>query len=91
MYYRKLPVVIQAIMWDGTNYDELCEKLTNFKDFSEYRPDVNYLYISTLEGVMQASIGDFIVRGVNGEFYPCKNDIFLKTYEKVPEEEVKNV
>lgn len=91
MYYRKLPVVIQAIMWDGTNYDELCEKLLNFKDFSEYRPDVNYLYISTLEGVMQASIGDFIVRGVNGEFYPCKNDIFLKTYEKVPEEEAKNV
>lgn len=91
MYYRKLPVVIQAIMWDGTNYDELCEKLMNFAKFSEYRPDVNYLYISTLEGVMQASIGDYIVRGVNGEFYPCKNDIFLKTYEKVPEEEVKNV
>ena len=91
MYYRKLPVIIQAIMWDGTNYDELCEKLKNFKNFSEYRPDVNYLYISTLEGVMQASIGDFIIRGVNGEFYPCKNDIFLKTYERVPEEEVKNV
>lgn len=91
MYYRKLPVIIQAIMWDGTNYDELCEKLPNFKAFSEYRPNVNYLYISTLEGVMQASIGDFIVRGVNGEFYPCKNDIFLKTYERVPEEEVKNV
>ena len=87
MYYRKLPVVIQAIMWDGTNYKELCEKLPNFRDYSEYRPDINYLYISTLEGVMQASIGDFIVRGVNGEFYPCKNDIFLKTYELVPEVE----
>lgn len=87
MYYRKLPVVIQAIMWDGTNYDELCEKLPNFKNYSEYRSDVNNLYISTLEGVMQASIGDYIVRGVNGEFYPCKNDIFLKTYEMVPEVE----
>ena len=91
MYYKKLPVVIQAIMWDGTNYNELCEKLPNFAKFSEYRADVNYLYISTLEGVMQASIGDFIVRGVNGEFYPCKNDIFLKTYEKISEEEAKNV
>lgn len=90
MYYRKLPVVIQAIMWDGTNYEELCEKLPNFKNFSEYRPDVNFLYISTLEGVMQASIGDFIIRGVNGEFYPCKNDIFLKTYEKVTKEEIEN-
>ena len=91
MYYRKLPVVIQAIMWDGTNYDELCEKLPNFKQFSEYRSDVNYLYISTLEGVMEAKIGDFIIRGVNGEFYPCKNDVFLKTYEMVTEEEIKNV
>lgn len=41
------------------------------------------MYIDTLEGVMHASIGDFIVTGVNGEQYPCKPDIFLKTYERV--------
>lgn len=41
------------------------------------------MYIDTLEGIMHASIGDFIVTGVNGEQYPCKPDIFLKTYERV--------
>ena len=42
-----------------------------------------YIEIPTLEGVMQANIGDYIIKGVNGEFYPCKPDIFKKTYEKV--------
>lgn len=40
------------------------------------------LEIDTLEGVMQASLGDYIIRGVNGEYYPCKSNIFEKTYEK---------
>jgi hypothetical protein len=41
------------------------------------------IYIHTLEGVMKANMGDFIIKGINGEFYPCKSDIFEKTYEKV--------
>lgn len=44
------------------------------------------IFITTLEGDMKASVGDFIIKGVNGEFYPCKPDIFAKTYEKVEEE-----
>lgn len=43
------------------------------------------LKIKTLEGVMTADIGDYIIKGVNGEFYPCKPDIFEKTYEEVKE------
>lgn len=42
-----------------------------------------YLSIETLEGTMRADINDYIIKGVNGEFYPCKPDIFEKTYEKV--------
>lgn len=45
-----------------------------------------YLKIETLEGIMKASVGDYIIKGVNGEFYPCKPDIFEKTYERVTDE-----
>lgn len=48
-------------------------------------PDAQVIKIETLEGVMDASIGDWIIKGVNGEFYPCKPDIFEKTYEAVEE------
>lgn len=47
-----------------------------------------FIEIPTLEGVMQAQVGDYIIKGVNGEFYPCKPDIFAKTYEKVEHEQV---
>lgn len=46
---------------------------------------VRIMYIETLEGTMKASVGDYIIKGVNGEFYPCKPDIFEKTYEEVAE------
>lgn len=46
-----------------------------------YQPEVASLYIYTLEGKMEAKSGDYIIKGVNGEFYPCKPDIFEKTYE----------
>lgn len=48
--------------------------------------DNPYLKIETLEGIMKASVGDYIIKGVNGEFYPCKPDIFEKTYERVTDE-----
>ena len=47
--------------------------------------DNPYIKIETLEGTMKASVGDYIIKGVNGEFYPCKPDIFEKTYEEVAE------
>ncbi len=57
----------------------------SFKEFETLRKNIieNGLYIDTLEGIMSTSIGDYIIKGVNGEFYPCKADIFEKTYEVV--------
>lgn len=73
--FRKKPVVIEAVQWLGNNLDEI-EKLVG--EPLNYRNDT--LSICTLEGTMQASLGDMIIKGVNGEFYPCKPDIFEKTY-----------
>ena len=80
--YRKKPVVIEAIQWDGRNEALIAEFVGGFLRMD----DTDFLYIPTLEGEMAASVGDFIIRGVNGEFYPCKPDIFEKTYESVEDE-----
>lgn len=90
--YRKKPVVIEAVQWTGQNVSEIDEftkgtalwasNLVKYCPPSEqYKSTV--LEIPTLEGNHRASIGDFIVKGVNGEFYPCKPEIFAKTYEAV--------
>ena len=80
--YIKRPVVIDAIQFDGYNYMEIKE----FVGDSYYlnRNDAQ-LYIKTLEGDMKVSYGDYIIKGVEGEFYPCKPDIFNKTYKLVEE------
>ena len=77
--YRKRPVVIEAVQWTGEN---LLEILQFSKDSFIDRDDYT-LKIETLEGVMTVSRGDYIVKGVDGEFYPCKPDIFEKTYDEV--------
>lgn len=81
--FRKKPVVIDAIQWNGNN----TEDVVNFgKEDITLEPDVYFgdrLCIETLEGPMRASINDFIIKGVHGEFYACKPDIFEKTYELV--------
>jgi len=79
--YRKKPVVIEAIQWTGDNLKECLD----FMKFSNRTRTVyrDKIIIHTLEGAMTASIGDYIIKGVSGEFYPCKPDIFEKTYEKV--------
>lgn len=78
--YRKKPVVIEAIQWTGANINEVL-------DFMKWRNASHDkhtgLVIHTLEGNHNASHGDFIIKGVHGEFYPCKPDIFEKTYEVV--------
>lgn len=76
--YRKRPVVIEAVQWTGRNLDEI---RLFAPDSTSYSKDALTIY--TLEGAMQASVGDFIIKGVDGEFYPCKPDIFLKTYNEV--------
>ena len=76
--YVKKPVTIEAVKWTGDNFEEI-ESFTNTKAFIK----CGQLIIPTLEGTHIASIGDYIIKGVKGEFYPCKPDIFAETYEEV--------
>lgn len=79
--FRKKPVVIEAVRWTGENYDDL-DAIGCFQRGSIRRVDGG-LPIRTLEGEMVASVGDWIIRGIKGELYPCKPDIFDATYEAV--------
>ena len=94
--YRKKPVVIEAIQLNAVDindkmqldaplFDELPHWLLNagVEIYRERESDYAHLHIKALEGVMTASPGDWIIQGVNGEVYPCKPDIFEKTYEVV--------
>jgi len=83
MKYRKKPVVIEAVQWTGGNVDEI-KIFTGEKKFYHIEND-NSLLIPTLEGDHKAIVGDWIIRGVQGEFYPCKPDIFEATYDFVEE------
>lgn len=89
--YRKRPVVVEAVQWNGLNLDEVREFVGEALEYevfdAAYKAGVAPPYVDvvihTLEGDHHASVGDFIIKGVNGEFYPCKPDIFDKTYEEV--------
>lgn len=83
MKFRKKPVEIEAVQWNGNNFEEVCE-LQGVGDGNRslsYGTGDDFLEISTLEGVMKANIGDWVIKGVSGELYPCKPDIFEKTYD----------
>lgn len=79
---RKKAVEIDTIQYDGSNHEEIVDwigetaKIDGIFDFTE-----GFMEIHTLEGVMKASKGDYIIKGVQGEFYPCKPDIFEATYD----------
>ncbi len=80
--YRKKPVVIEAVRWDGSQ--ESAQEINAFNGGQLWPiTDGREIKIPTLEGLMKASPGDYIIKGVNGEFYPCKPDIFEKTYDLV--------
>lgn len=88
--YRKRPVVIEAVEWTGNNLREVIDFIGLHPSaikwtWSEYEEVVRKdgLKIFTLEGTHMATIGDFIIKGVHGEAYPCKPDIFALTYEEV--------
>lgn len=78
--FRKKPVVIEAIKFTGTrdNWDEIEKFVGGDANFMDGK-----LVIATLEGPLNASNGDYIIKGIKGEFYPCKPDIFEQTYEIV--------
>lgn len=89
--YRTKPCEIEAIQWNGANLKEIKEfvgesLIYNICDTAwevgKGRPYV-YVKIKTLEGDMNASIGDYIIKGLRGEFYPCKPDVFEKKYELI--------
>ena len=80
--FRKKPIVIEAVQFDGTK-NNLAEISRLSYNIGVYAPCV--LAIKTLEGNMTASIGDWIIKGIQGEVYPCKDDIFRATYEPVEE------
>jgi hypothetical protein len=88
--FRKKPVIIEAIQWNGSNFDEIMNFMKEFhghklayEDAEELAKQTGTLHINTLEGVMTATKGDWIIQGVQREFYPCKPDIFEKTYEEI--------
>jgi hypothetical protein len=98
MKFRKKPVVIEAVQWTGKNLREItafvegvpaintvyaCAKWQDYCDLVASKG----LMIKTLEGQHIATIGDWIIKGVKGECYPCKPDIFDMTYEPEPEEQ----
>ena len=89
--YRKKPVIIEAVQFNGFNKEngqvDLSERpewlINEFGKKIIFFDKRNTLTIKTLEGNMIANIGDWIIKGVNNEFYPIKSEIFFKTYEKV--------
>ena len=80
LQFRKKPVTITATIWNGT-----AERADFIRAWSKFKVSAELesgrLFIDTLEGQMTAQIGDYIICGVKGEFYPCKPDIFEATYE----------
>ena len=89
MKYRKKPVVIEAVQWDGTFFGtqiihgEFENLNTLSMDYNVELDTCSFWKIGTLEGGHIVSKGDYVVKGIKGEFYPCKPDIFEMTYEKV--------
>ena len=91
MRYRKKPVEIEAVQWTGLNLEEIkafvgksliYDIIDTAWEVGKVRPRV-FMKIKTLEGDMIVSEGDYIIKGISGEFYPCKPDIFKATYEEV--------
>ena len=94
MNYRKRPVVIQAFQYDGDLQDRNGTWVSEFAK-EAYKAGILYyasisddtppceLFVKTLEGDMHVSVGDYVIEGISGELYPCKPDIFLKSYEEV--------
>lgn len=87
MKYRKRPVVIEAFRFLHDPVPTWFENSERENQVRILTPDgyPSYVEVKTLEGTMRGNIGDWIIKGVNGELYPCKHDIFEKTYEAVTE------
>lgn len=89
MKYRKKPIVVEAMKYEREmridDFGKLGRWLPEGTMLGQEADGSHYIKIETLEGTMKAAAGDYIVKGVRGEFYPCKPDIFKATYELVEE------
>lgn len=86
--FRKKPVIVDAFQWNGEeSLDQLPDWFTTDENLKAIMiqcfMDPPYISIRTLEGTMHCQVGDYIIRGVKGEIYPCKPDIFEETYEQI--------
>ena len=88
--YRKKPLIIEAIQLTRNFFEQALEFVPEKNRCNwgsgEFAEDACYIEIVTLEGTMEAHEGDYIIKGIKGEFYPCQEDIFNLTYEKVQEQ-----
>ena len=92
--YRKKPVVVEAVRWTESNLEEIrnfvgSDLIEECVEFFDIKRTLNKMLvgiaIDTLEGTMRVDYGDYIIKGIKGEFYPCKHDIFEQTYEEIVE------
>jgi len=84
--FRKKPVEVEAIQWDGSNesFQQILQlQETSNRKVMPHENTLGVLIIPTLEGEMMANKNDWIIKGVSGEIYPCKPDIFERTYDAV--------
>ena len=82
MKFRKKPIIIEAIKFTYENLIEIRKFVGDKLLISPYPNEQDVIQIKTLEGNHTAKLGDWIIKGIKGEFYPCKPDIFEQTYEK---------
>lgn len=87
MRYRKKPVEIEAVQYQFPNIGPVMDFMKGSERLV-YDIKTDSYYIATLEGAMYISDGDYIIKGIHGEFYPCKPDIFKETYEEVQYEQM---
>ena len=81
--FKKKPVIVEAIQWNGDNLDEVDKFIGNPHDWFYNKNSRKVLTIRTFEGYTDADLHDWIIKGTAGEFYPCKPDIFKEIYESV--------
>lgn len=81
MKYRKRPVVVEAVLYDGT--DAAKERLVGMCNHYIALPANGTVYVTTPNGAVLVEVGDWVIKGKPGDFYPCKPDVFEQVYEKV--------
>lgn len=80
-YYRKKPISVEARQFTGDNFPELQDWSADHVELSDYRDDA--ICVHTPESPVWGEMGDYVIKGTRGEFYPCQKDIFEETYEEV--------